>query len=129
MVRLKHLYNLVYHSHRTLSLPNVQNSNVNVCRLNFIPIGEDYISPRDERVEGGIVEFNPGLGRGSTTLSLILVDNSIIEKMEYFRLNFAFEEDPNNPSPIVLSKCSPDEVLVAIQDNDGESDLVQRMNL
>ena len=80
--------------------------------------------PSDASVNGGIVEFNPGLGSESTALSLMLVDDDIVEKMEYFRLNFTFEEDPNNPSPIVLSKCSPDEVLVAIQDKDGESDLM-----
>ena len=81
------------------------------------------------RVNGGIVEFNPRFGQGSTQLSLLLFEDDIVEKTEYFRLNFAFEEDPNNPSPIVLSKCSPEEVLVAIQDNNGESDLVQPMYL
>ena len=59
----------------------------------------------------------------SRELSLMLVEDDIVEKTEYFRLNFTFEEDPHNPSPIPLSKCSPEEVLVAIQDNDGESDL------
>ena len=81
------------------------------------------------RVKGGIVEFEPGLGTASTELILMLFEDDIVEKTEYFRLNFAFEEDPQNPSPIVLSKCSPDEVLVAIQDNNGESDLVQPMYL
>ena len=81
------------------------------------------------RVNGGIVEFNPDVGQGSTQLSLLLFEDDIVEETEYFRLNFAFEEDPNNPSPIVLSKCSPSEVLVAIQDNNGESDLVQCMSL
>ena len=52
-----------------------------------------------------------------------MFDDFIVEKMEYFRLNFAFEEDPDNPSPIALSKCSPEDVIVAIQDKDGESDL------
>ena len=64
------------------------------------------------------------MGSGSTELILMLFEDDIVEKTEYFRLHFAFEEDPNNPSPIPLSKCSPSEVLVAIQDNNGESDLV-----
>ena len=81
------------------------------------------------RVNRGIVEFDPSVGQASTELSLMLFDDGIVEKTEYFRLNFAFEEDPNNPSPIVLSKCSPSEVDIPIQDSNGESDLVQRMNL
>ena len=96
--------------------------------IRTLSLGEDYISPRDGRVNGGIVKFDPELGSRSTELTLPLFEDDIVEKTEYFRLTFAFEEDPNNPSPIVLSKCSPEEVLVAIQDNDGESDLVQHMN-
>ena len=67
------------------------------------------------------MEFNPDIGLSSTELTIPLVADGIVEcASECFRLNFVFEEDFSNPSPLELTVGSPSSATVCIQDRDSE---------
>jgi hypothetical protein len=80
-------------------------------------VGDDYTNPSSIEVNGGIVEFDAELlGTLSTTLDLRLFADGLVERLEYFQLNFIFEEDETLDLDLVQG--SPSTVLVSIQDKD-----------